>query len=397
MKKTWSRFLLFPLVLIAGCSGFFGEKTNPDFLDEPVYNNRIVAYVPIQPVLEGFDRPVDIIAGWDELIYVADAGTEEIISFDQAGRELGRFSIPGLVAIAQDRRLDILASGYLDTVVAGSSYRLPTIYRLSLKQGNTYGLSQARIVKKIVHPFYFKTSTPTRSDEKVKFTGIAPLANNRYYLSRTGTENSPTRFGGPDDALLVFDANDVFTSPIQVSTPLGALRDFFRAPSAVIGMAQPPQTPQVNSRGDFYFAGISSTSNLKVQKIEYLETDGGSSYEGVYFPVGDTSKADGFLYTANRFAVPADITFTGDGTNYLFVVDAEKDSLYQFNAQGYEGVTAPRGSNSTRPIKVSFGGTGTGLTQFNEPRGVAYFDKVLYVADTGNKRILRFKLTTDFN
>ena len=35
----------------------------------------------------------------------ADAGAEEIIAYDQALNELSRFSIPGLRAIAQDRRL----------------------------------------------------------------------------------------------------------------------------------------------------------------------------------------------------------------------------------------------------------------------------------------------------
>jgi len=39
----------------------------------------------------------------------------------------------------------------------------------------------------------------------------------------------------------------------------------------------------------------------------------------------------------------------------------------------------------------SFGGTDV----FNEPHSVAFFDKTLYVADTGNNRILRFILSTD--
>ncbi|MDZ7623899.1 MAG: hypothetical protein U5J96_05550 [Ignavibacteriaceae bacterium] len=34
------------------------------------------------------------------------------------------------------------------------------------------------------------------------------------------------------------------------------------------------------------------------------------------------------------------------------------------------------------------------MTPFNEPHGVAFFDKTLYVADTGNNRIVRFILST---
>ena len=48
------------------------------------------------------------------------------------------------------------------------------------------------------------------------------------------------------------------------------------------------------------------------------------------------------------------------------------------------------------PVVVSFGGTGDSAKEFNRPNGVAYFDKIVYVADTGNNRISRFRLNTDF-
>ncbi|MDZ4698359.1 MAG: hypothetical protein SH809_01530 [Rhodothermales bacterium] len=41
-------------------------------------------------------------------------------------------------------------------------------------------------------------------------------------------------------------------------------------------------------------------------------------------------------------------------------------------------------------------GNWIGALQFRNPNGVAYFDRVVYVADTGNNRISRFKLNTDF-
>ena len=63
------------------------------------------------------------------------------------------------------------------------------------------------------------------------------------------------------------------------------------------------------------------------------------------------------------------------------VVDADFDSLFKFSAAGEE--------------LQSFGATGTGEKQFQQPHGVAFFDKTLYVADTGNDRIVRFRLSTD--
>ena len=77
------------------------------------------------------------------------------------------------------------------------------------------------------------------------------------------------------------------------------------------------------------------------------------------------------------------------------MIDAEKDSLYQFTANGLEGVEPPPASGQTKFIKTSFGGTGIGAAQFNEPAAVAYNNRILYVADNGNSRLLRFKLTLD--
>jgi hypothetical protein len=96
----------------AGCDKYFGEQTDLDFIEKPEFQNREVAYVPIQPVWNNnLIEPTDIIAGFDELIYVVDAAKEQIISFDESGRELGRLNVPGVHAVSQDRRLNLLALG----------------------------------------------------------------------------------------------------------------------------------------------------------------------------------------------------------------------------------------------------------------------------------------------
>ncbi|HEX2900688.1 MAG TPA: hypothetical protein VHS96_13280, partial [Bacteroidia bacterium] len=128
-----------------------------------------------------------------------------------------------------------------------------------------------------------------------------------------------------------------------------------------------------------------------------IASDGGTDFLVEQLPTGDTAKAEGFLYTPGRFASPVDVAYSGDGTNYIFVVDREKDSLYQFTNTGLEGVQAPAGSSSSKNIRVSFGGRGVGLTQFDQPAAVAYYNQIVYVADAGNRRVLRFKLTTDFD
>jgi hypothetical protein len=394
----YSLWLLLPLLTLMSCEGFFGVKTPTDFLDEPQYDERLVAYVPVQPVWdENLSYPIDVIAGWDELIYVADSINEEIIAYDQAGNILGTFSIPGLVAIAQDRSLDILAAGRTDTTIEGKDYSLATIYRLDLNKSGEYGLKNAFIEQKVVHPFYFRTGVPDPIENQVSFEGIAPYADGTYLISRNGPENNPQKFGGPDDAMLRFNAEDVFETSISVSTEIGSFRDYFKKPQGIATLAQPPQTPFVTNLPDFFFTSINPDNVLKVQRINLVQGGFGSSFQVANLAVGDTSKADGFLLEANRFIKPVDIAVAGDGTNYFWVVDEVKDSLYQFNALGYEGVNPPAGSTTNKVINVSFGGNGIGLTEFNGPTAVAYQNEIVYVADGGNGRILRFKLTTDFD
>ena len=142
--------LLLVCLVFSSCEAIFGSKTPTDFLDEPDFTDNTIAYVPIRPAFEDLSYPIDVIAGWDELIYVADQGTEEIISYDQAGNELGRYRVPGLTAIAQDRRLEILAAGTKDTSINGTDFTLPALYRLDLNPGGEFGLNNASIKKTLV-------------------------------------------------------------------------------------------------------------------------------------------------------------------------------------------------------------------------------------------------------
>jgi hypothetical protein len=107
-------------------------------------------------------------------------------------------------------------------------------------------------------------------------------------------------------------------------------------------------------------------------------------------------RGDGFLYQEFKFREPSDLATAADETQYLFVTDAALNRLFIFTSGGIEGVAPPPGASSTRPVVVSFGGLGDGALQFNNPQGVSYFERIVYVADTGNNRIGRFRLNTDF-
>lgn len=396
MKANQIIILIIISLVFASCDKYFGEQTDLDFIEKPEFQNREVAYVPIQPVWNSnLIEPTDIIAGFDELIYVVDAAREQIICFDESGRELGRFSVPGVHAVSQDRRLNLLALGTHEDTIAGIAYDLTCLYRIELNSNLGYGLKHARIINKIVHPFYFK-STFSTSDKEVKFNKVAVLADNSYYITRSGINNNALKFGGPDDAVLLFSANDSLLTPVTITTTGGFFNNYFKSPYGISSFVQPPQ---INARGgkEFIVTSIDNNAVIKVQIIDYLETEFGASYQPRAMQSEDYSKADGFLISPYKFSKPLGVALAGDATQYIFVVDAEKDSVYQFTNTGLEGVKPPPGSVSNRYQKASFGGRGKTLNTFNRPTAVAYKNQVLYVADAGNGRILRFKLTLDFD
>jgi hypothetical protein len=382
--------------LIGGCKGFFGEKTDLSFIEIPDANTEIVAFIPIQPPLSGFLNLTDVSPGFDELIYATDAGLEQVVAFDQAGKQLGVCAVPGAVSVVQDRQLDLLVCGTYDTLVNGINYRLAALYRVRQISGGALGLAQARIVQRIVHPFYFRTAL-NAGDTLVRFKKAGILSDNSFYLVRTGPSNNPGQIGGPDDNVLKFSANGQFITPAAVQTISGLYQDYFRKPVNLVTRMQPPQSPVVSNSGDFLVAMMDANLSFRLQYIRFFTGADGSGFEtNSDFLATDPAKADGFVGQPGRFIQPEGLAFAGDGSNMFFVADAAKDSVYQFLINGAEGVPPPPGATGTRNIRVSFGGTGTGPMQFRSPKAVAWLNRTLYVADAGNGRISRFKLSTDF-
>ena len=109
----------------------------------------------------------------------------------------------------------------------------------------------------------------------------------------------------------------------------------------------------------------------------------------IWFNYNYTSGAYDPKYTSptqdivvTKFGAPGAVA--QDAFSNLYIIDALRNHLYKFNTSG-------------RLLVESFGTFGSGDSQFNSPMGVAHFNKVLYISDTQNNRILRFKLSTDLN
>ncbi|GAB5410114.1 MAG: hypothetical protein BalsKO_24790 [Balneolaceae bacterium] len=425
-KSIYTLLLLFGLLMISSCDDIFNSKSNSDtdeILEEgnidPTLEN-IDGYAPVLPFWRGFDAPTDVHVGFDEFVYVTDS--EGIHILDRADLS-PRITIPlrGAVSVTQDRLLNVYVAARIDTVIDSIdptiTWDLPAVFKIK----NMNGAGPIQYVDTLIFPFddaSLSTSAAQNSRlnrnsqinyEQVRATGLAVLGDNTLYVTRTGPFESTTQVGAPDNTVLEFQRiteNGVLTEKMvnvrqirSLSPTVPSLRSGIGL-SAIASFVSPPQRDSFTDERSFIVAQADQSTEIpfRVLWINAVETvDGLVFQQNSDLLRQDTTQADGFLYEPGKFAIPAGIAFGGDDDSYIFVVDSELNKLFQFQLNGQEGVPPPAGvEDQTRQILVSFGELGADAKQFNNPSGVAYFDRVVYVADTGNNRISRFKLTSDF-
>lgn len=409
--------------LTTGCDDLIGSKqdaTTDEIFEagrrEPGLISEI-EYVPLFPFFSKgadgvpLDAPTDVYVGYDELIYIVDRRGLHVL--DRAGRGSAFYDIPGGgTSVIQDRRLHVYVTARRDTFLNGRTWSLPVILHYNRLEGATATLADI-----IWHPFdedsrKFSKPDPIDTDEEVSFTGVGVLYNNHIFVSRRGPVNVRSSVILPHNAVLEFSPEG---RNLQAIPSLHPTRESLRSalyPAGIATYVHPPQQSffsqtfhfllaQSPAANDVIDGGEPPISPLRFSLLSIravLTTDGivyQSDPEKLQI-AQNPEKGDGFLYDEFKFSNPSDITVAADETNYLFVLDAGSDSLFVFTSAGVEGVAPPPGSRSAKPVVVSFGGSGDGAAQFNRPLGVAYFDRIVYVADTGNNRISRFRLNTDF-
>jgi hypothetical protein len=352
------------LLIFSRCTDKFDLSTLPSGASvKTVFGDT--TYVQLSPEWGGFNQPEDIAVGYEPLIYVADTRNDRIVMLDISGQLLGYSkTITRPIAVAEDRRLDLLACGLFSRRSGDSTLTYSAIFRIRLFEAS-HDIANARI-----DTVYFEPTKPVvlNADGSVKsgrlLTGVSALATNDYYVTRTGVNNfSPI---DPDNAVLTFDKNDRFITrvPNLQATGTGLL--------TLDGLSS---IRTFNNRTrDFIITETNPQSLFKVQWVTLVVSGEFSSFQSQF------SDLSVDILQPGKFRRPEGVAV--DNVGNIYVIDAATDSLYRFSNRGVQ--------------LQAFGGRGSGENQFNNPHGVAFFDKVVYVADTGNNRILRFKLTTDF-
>jgi hypothetical protein len=353
---------IYLIIAVFLCVGFFyscGEKF--DTSQFPLNDNKTniygdTSYIQLKPDWTGYNSPKAIIIGNEPLIYLANTGANEIICIDISGKEIGRSAkIKNPIALAQDFKLNLIVCAEFDTVISNATVTYGAIYKIRLFSANN-NIANAKVER-----VYFEKSKPDR-----RFTGVAVMNNNYYYVTRTGPDNSSPI--DPDDVVLTFNSDDQNLSPISALKPNGTGLGSINSPSG-IAIVNPKNY-------DFVFIQTGDISLFKTQWITFLQSTDYSYFTSKFTP-SQNGNID--ILKINRFSKPMGVTVDNSGN--VFVVDVVKDSLIRFTSKGIE--------------KYSFGGHGSGDGKFDQPHGVASFDKTLFIADTKNNRIVRYKLSTD--
>jgi len=397
--------LLSSVLLLESCDFLFGSKDDPVVIEifeegsiDPSLIPSEVGYVPIFPFWTDFTSPEDIYIGYDEMVYVIDENGLQVL--DQKGERHRTIPIPGATDVTQDRRLHTYVAGRIEIDVDGDGINenLAAVYHI-LNASN--GLDPV-IIDTLIHPLSDETRNNSAfrgvDDELVSFTGLTTLADNTLLVSRTGPRNDLANIARPDNSILFYDGDGINTGYANGLNPVSSSLKSILDVGAISSFAGPPQqVAGISNSLDFIVLQQNPASEYSALWImEFFDPESGTEYiENASLTFMDADKADRFMYEPFRFSKAADVCTAPDETGYIFIVDSELDSLYQFTPNGYEGVNPPPTSTTNKQILVSFGGAGNGPFNFNEPSGVAFMRDVIYVADKGNNRICRFILSTD--
>ncbi|GBD06334.1 hypothetical protein HRbin21_00122 [bacterium HR21] len=337
---------------LGGSSGCLVERP-PLPTAPPVDTTRVgdTVYVPLEPAWTGFRNPADVLVGREPFIYVADTDNDRIVMLDLAGRLLGvsgRIRRP--VALAQDGHFDLLVCAELDTLLPAGQMTIGAVFRIKLRQAH-HNLAQAPIVLAYAEP-----ERPQR-----RFTGVAVLPDNSYLLARTGPQN--TSAVDPDEAVLHIGPDDRLRSPIATLRPIGVALNSLGKLSG-LALSADGQELVLTQRGE--------TMQYRVQWLRYVTGEGAGWAQKF-----DPARQSPTVLQPGRFRAPEGAAFDGNGA--VYVVDAEADSLL---------VLSPSGM-------LVRGYQGEGLSRLRRPSGVSVYNRTVYIADAGNGRILRLRLSTD--
>ncbi len=343
------------IVFLSSCVDKF-DLTQIDLDDDDVNVGGDTVYVQLKPVWVGYNKPQDIMVGREPFIYVADTENDRVVMLNLAGEIFGSRSIKHPVALAQDHRLNLIVVAQFDT--SGDTYS--AVFKLDLVSVQ-HQIETAPITRLL--PRVEDLNRP-----ELEYTGACVFANNIFYVARKGPNN--TSFIDPDNSILLFVPKKFFRESAEGDTLVGRVPNIDPLGQGPVSAYDISSMTSFNDQSIDIIITLTGGTSFKSNWLHYQVTPIDQRYVSNFSPVSGLD-----FMIPNRFERPEGSAIDNFGN--IYIADAGKDSVYKFNPFGDE--------------LESFGGPDF----FNQPHGVAHFDKTLYVADTENNRILRFSLSTD--
>jgi DNA-binding beta-propeller fold protein YncE len=383
------------LIVVSGCE----RKFNIGVLPDPGQATAIgdTNYVEVFPPFGGFQDPGAITVGNDQLIYVADYASNEIVMMDAGGTILMRRGIPHPASIVQNSKLDLYVGG--EAIAPNGVDTLGAIYRLFLVRFDTTyvaridtlvnpstGDTTITVVRRDTSYFYnhdlehahMRIAWQEPGRPQRRYPGIGILPGNGYLVARTGPDNSS--FVDPDARVLLFNKGDTLV------TPLGDLITRPSGGTAVTDIRDPGSLLVIPSSRDFIMTQNSTATSGIAYGAIWMIYQSTPDFQG-WIPKFDPSRPEqrgADFVRPYRFQLATGIAYDRRRREF-FVVDSELDSVIKFDRNG-------------RFRTESFGRyktTSDQLQGLDHPRGIAFSnDCTLYVTDTGHKVIRRFRLST---
>jgi hypothetical protein len=360
MKFNYKIYLLYLLIVI----GFFSscaDKLDLNDLGADDGGGNVTGdtvYVRINPVWEGYNKPQDVMVGREPFIYIADTDNDRIVLLNLDGQRLGTKAIKKPVALAQDYLLNLFVCAQFDTVISGQTQTYSAVYKLDLVSVN-HQIELAPEKRILPRPQDF--AQPLR-----EYTGACVFYDNSYLISRKGPNNS--NLIDPDNAVFIFVQKKLYDGSI-IDSLVGRVSLLDPTGSGTMSANQISSLTSFNSRNFNINVTLTGDNSFKFQPLEYISSPDFTGYRIALQPLSRDVMMPGIFLQPEGSAL--------DNSGNIYIADAGKDSIYKFNSFGDE--------------QQSFGGPEI----FSQPYGVAFFNKTLYVADTGNNRILRFILSTE--
>lgn len=349
--------------------------------------------------------PCDIVVGPDGQVFVADRGNGRIAAFDRAGVSLSGnglerlMNFDSLEAIGQDEKLNLYIVNGGSTVLYWNQYNnwagieavLDYFVVYDTLETDTLNLTFEEYNNlAIQYPERYIPFDAIFSDDPARIDSA--LGPTIFYQDSTGKARYRGVAGGPDNTVYLADSyfdqvirlNLVYHNVVLLSNEgIGfTYRGEYDRPVATYGTGMGttinPAGVFVQEQGGQHFIYFTQTEpNFMVQKIR---EEGVGDFFSAFDPNTDIMELE-------RFSHPMDVWVAEQylGNNWIFVADTDSNRVQVFNPSGdflmYTGVRDSAGFEI--------------FDELSRPEGVAHFEGILYVADTGNDRIVRYALSSD--